>query len=159
MKSLSVLGFICLAFCTLAVQAAPAPDFTLKNDAGENIRLAEQRGKVVMLNFWASWCGPCRKEMPLLDEMYQRYNKVGFELYGINVEQDTAAAQKLLKDLEVTLPVLYDPESKVSKLYKVDAMPTTVMIDKNGEIRYVNRGYKAGDEEKYRDQIQTLIRE
>lgn len=159
MKSLSVLGFICLAFCAFAVQAAPAPDFTLKNDAGENIRLAEQRGKVVMLNFWASWCGPCRKEMPLLDEMYQRYNKVGFELYGINVEQDTAAAKKLLKDLGVTLPVLYDPESKVSKLYKVDAMPTTVMIDKNGEIRYVNRGYKAGDEEKYRDQIQTLIRE
>jgi thiol-disulfide isomerase/thioredoxin len=159
MKSLSVLGFIGLAFCALAVQAAPAPDFTLKNDAGENIRLAEQRGKVVMLNFWASWCGPCRKEMPLLDEMYQRYNKIGFELYGINVEKDTAAAKKLLKDLKATLPVLYDPESKVSKLYNVDAMPTTVMIDKNGEIRYVNRGYKAGDEEKYRDQIQTLIRE
>lgn len=159
MKSLSVLGFICLAFCALATQAAPAPDFTLKNGAGENIRLAEQRGKVVMLNFWASWCGPCRKEMPLLDEMYQRYNKVGFELYGINVEKDTGAAKKLLKDLKVTLPVLYDPEGKVSKLYKVDAMPTTVMIDKNGEIRYINRGYKAGDEEKYRDQIQTLIRE
>lgn len=154
----SGLTLVLMMFCAL-VQAAPAPDFTLKNEAGENIRLAEQRGKVVMLNFWASWCGPCRKEMPLLDEMHKRYGKAGFVLYGVNVEQDATAAKKLLKELGVSLPVLYDPESKASKLYKVDAMPTTVMIDKNGEVRYVNRGYKAGDEDKYREQIRELIRE
>jgi peroxiredoxin len=147
-----------LAFAALT-HAAPAPDFTLKSESGENVRLAEQRGKVVMLNFWASWCGPCRTEMPLLDDMYKRYNKAGFELYGVNVEQDTAAAKKLIEDLGVSLPVLYDPDSKVSKLYKVDAMPTTVVIDKKGEVRFVNRGYKAGDENKYRDQIRELIRE
>lgn len=148
-----------LLACAAFVQAAPAPDFTLKNESGDNVRLAEQRGKVVMLNFWASWCGPCRQEMPLLDEMHKRYSKVGFVLYGVNVEQDTTAAKKLLKDLGVSLPVLYDPDSKVSKLYSVSAMPTTVMIDKNGEVRYVNRGYKAGDEDKYRNQIRELIRE
>jgi thiol-disulfide isomerase/thioredoxin len=157
--SLPGLSFILLMACTAWAHAAPAPDFTLKSEAGDNVRLAEQRGKVVMLNFWASWCGPCRTEMPLLDEMYKRYNKAGFELYGVNVEQDTAAAKKLIADLGVTLPVLYDPDSKVSKLYKVDAMPTTVVIDKKGEVRFVNRGYKAGDENKYRDQIRELIRE
>lgn len=136
-----------------------APDFVLKNSAGENIRLAEQRGKVVMLNFWASWCGPCRKEMPLLDELYQRYQDAGFVLYGVNVERSTSDAEKLLADLNTNFPILWDGDSKVSKLYGVNAMPTTIMIDKDGKVRYRNRGYKAGDEEKYRSQIKELIRE
>lgn len=157
--SLPGLSFIAIMLCAAIAHATPAPDFTLKSDNGENIRLAEQRGKVVMLNFWASWCGPCRTEMPLLDDMHKRYSKAGFVLYGVNVEQDPAAAKKLIEDLGVTLPVLYDSDSKVSKLYKVDAMPTTVVIDKKGAVRYVNRGYKAGDENKYRDQIRELIRE
>lgn len=136
-----------------------APDFTLKSTTGDNVRLAEQRGTVVMLNFWASWCAPCRKEMPLLDELYQRYKDAGFVLYGVNVESDTAAADKLLEDIPVSFPVLYDPTSEVSKLYSVDAMPTTILIDRDGNIRHVNRGYRSGDEEKYRTQIKELIRE
>jgi len=139
--------------------ADPAPDFTLQSSTGENVRLAEQRGQVVMLNFWASWCGPCRQEMPLLDAMYKRYSSAGFQFYGVNVEEDNTDAKKLLKELGVSFPVLFDPESKASKLYGVDAMPTTVVIDKKGQIRYVNRGYKPGDENKYRDQIRELIRE
>jgi peroxiredoxin len=145
----------------LAVNASadPAPDFTLQSSTGENVRLVEQRGQVVMLNFWASWCGPCRKEMPLLDEMSKRYSAAGFVLYGVNVEEDNTDAKKLIKELGVSFPILYDTESKASSLYNVDAMPTTVVIDKKGEIRYVNRGYKAGDENKYRDQIRELIKE
>lgn len=139
--------------------ANPAPDFTLQSSTGENVRLAEQRGQVVMLNFWASWCGPCRKEMPLLDEMSKRYSSAGFVLYGVNVEEDNTDAKKLLKELGVTFPILFDTESKASSLYNVDAMPTTVVIDKKGVVRYVNRGYKAGDENKYRDQIRELIKE
>lgn len=157
--SFSRLGFLALVLFAGFAQANPAPDFTLKNNAGENVRLSEQRGKVVMLNFWASWCGPCRKEMPLLDDMYKRFNKAGFELYGVNVEQNSGDAEKLLKELNTGFPILWDGDSKVSKLYQVNAMPTTIMIDKDGKIRYVNRGYKAGDEEKYREQIRELIRE
>jgi peroxiredoxin len=147
--------------CSLSwlANAEPAPDFTLKNSAGDNVRLAEQRGKVVMLNFWASWCGPCRKEMPLLDDMHKRYNKAGLELFGVNVEKNTADAEKLLRELGTSFPILWDGDSKVSKLYNVNAMPTTIMIDKDGKVRYVNRGYKAGDENKYIEQIRELIRE
>jgi peroxiredoxin len=143
----------------LSASAEQAPDFTLQSSTGDNVRLAEQRGQVVMLNFWASWCGPCRTEMPLLDEMSKRYSAAGFVLYGVNVEEDNTDAKKLIKDLGVTFPILYDTESKASSLYNVDAMPTTVVIDKKGEIRYVNRGYKPGDENKYRDQIRELIKE
>jgi thiol-disulfide isomerase/thioredoxin len=152
-------SLLALLFFAATANANPAPDFTLKSNSDQNIRLAEQRGKVVMLNFWASWCGPCRKEMPLLDEMHTRYNKAGLELYGVNVEQNTDDAEKLLKELGTGFPILWDRDSKVSKLYQVNAMPTTIMIDKDGKVRYVNRGYKAGDEEKYREQIRELIRE
>ncbi len=136
-----------------------APDFALLSNTGETVRLSDQPGKVVMLNFWASWCGPCRKEMPLLDAMYQRYRAAGFILYGVNVEEDNRDANKLIQELGVSHPILFDPTSAASSLYSIDAMPTTIVIDKKGEIRFVNRGYKAGDENKYRDQIRELIRE
>ena len=159
-KKIISLGVTMLvSLFAVGLSAEPAPDFTLQSSTGENVRLAEQRGKVVMLNFWASWCGPCRQEMPLLDAMHKRYGPAGFQLYGVNVEEDNTDAKKMIKEMGVSLPVLYDPESKASTLYKVDAMPTTVMIDKKGQIRYVNRGYKPGDENKYRDQIRELIKE
>lgn len=147
------------AISTLVFAADAAPDFTLKSSTGENVRLAEQRGQVVMLNFWASWCGPCRQEMPLLDGISKKYGKMGFVLYGINVDQDTAEAQKVLQKIKVTYPILFDPESKLSSLYKVEAMPSSVFIDKKGNIRFIDRGYVPGDEEKYIKQIQELIRE
>jgi len=148
-----------LAINGVAYAADPAPDFTLKSSTGENIRLAEQRGQVVMLNFWASWCGPCRQEMPLLDGISKKYGKMGFVLYGINVDQDTAEAKSVLQKININYSVLFDPESKLSSLYKVDAMPTSVIIDKQGNIRYIDRGYVPGDEEKYIAQIKELIRE
>ena len=147
------------AINTFVFAAEPAPDFTLKSSTGENIRLAEQRGQVVMLNFWASWCGPCRQEMPLLDGISKKYSKMGFVLLGINVDQDDADAQKVLQKIKVSYPILFDPESKLSSVYKVDAMPSSVFIDKKGNVRFIDRGYAPGDEEKYVKQIQELIRE
>ncbi|MBK8186996.1 MAG: TlpA family protein disulfide reductase [Cellvibrio sp.] len=157
------IALVCVALgllsCNLSVIADEAPDFTLPSNSGENLRLAELRGSVVMLNFWASWCGPCRQEMPLLDAMSQRYSAAGFVLLGIDVEEDNTDAKKIVKDLKISYPILFDTENKVSKLYSVETMPTTVMVDKKGKIRFINHGYKAGDENKYRDQIRELIKE
>lgn len=139
--------------------SGPAPDFTLKSNQGKNLRLADLRGQVVMLNFWASWCGPCRQEMPLLDELYERYNPAGFVLLGVNVDADPKEADKLLGEIPVSFPVVYDTNSKVSESYKVDAMPTTIFIDRDGELRYLHRGYKPGDEADYRKIVKELIRE
>jgi peroxiredoxin len=161
-KSAIYCVLVGVSFFIASVHSAdsrPAPDFTLKSSTGENVRLSEQRGQVVMLNFWASWCGPCRQEMPLLDGISKKYSKMGFVLYGINVEQDNTDAKKMLKDLGTKFTILFDPESKLSSLYNVDAMPTSIMIDKKGKIRYVDRGYKPGDENVYRTQILELIRE
>jgi peroxiredoxin len=138
---------------------SPAPDFTLKSRTGENIKLSELRGQVVMVNFWASWCGPCRQEMPILDQLYQRYQPMGFTLLGINVEEDSAAADKILKEIPVTFPVLYDTKHKVSERYQVRAMPSTYLIDRDGKLRYLHKGYKSGTEEAYQQQLRELIRE
>lgn len=136
-----------------------APDFTLKSRSGENLRLKEFQGQVVMLNFWASWCGPCRQEMPLLDELYKRYSRAGFTILGVNVDSSPAEANRYLKKIDVSFPVLYDTKSQVSKLFDVSAMPSTVMIDRSGNMRYLHKSYVPGDEAKYRQYIRELIRE
>jgi peroxiredoxin len=155
-----------VAAATLALPAlaadptgSPAPAFTLGSSAGSNVSLAQYKGQVVMLNFWASWCGPCRQEMPLLESIYKKYNRMGFTLIGVNVEPDSNAANQWLKQTPVSFPILYDKDSKVSKMYDVAGMPSTVIIDRTGKVRVLHRGYKPGDENEYLDSIRTLVRE
>ncbi len=103
----------------VGASAAMAPTFTLPSRSGDTVSLDQLKGKVVMLNFWASWCGPCRQEMPLLEQMHKRYSALGFTLVGVNVEANTKDAERWLSKTPVSFPVLFDRESKVSKLYDV----------------------------------------
>ncbi len=155
--ALTVLATSSLAASDLA--GKPAPDFALKSSTGANLRLSEYRGDVVMINFWATWCGPCRQEMPLLDQLYSRYQRVGFSLLGVNIDDDSSRAMDMIHELGVSFPVLFDARKEVSKLYDVDAMPVTVLVDREGNVRYVHKGYKPGYEEMYLDQIRSLLRE
>ncbi|MCG8392232.1 MAG: TlpA family protein disulfide reductase [Pseudomonadales bacterium] len=143
----------------LAGEGEPAPDFTLKSLSGKNIKLSELRGTVVLLNFWASWCGPCRTEMPLLDDLYREYRDYGFTVLGVNLDENRDQADMLLDKVPVTFPVLFDPQNRTSETYNVDAMPTTVLIDRNGVVRHHHRGYKDGYMDKYEAQVKTLVLE
>ncbi len=136
-----------------------APDFTLKTLNGPNLRLKEHQGEVLLINFWASWCGPCRQEMPLLDRIHQRYQDAGFAVWGINVEGEVAPAQDIATKTKITFPVLIDEGQKVSEMYNLEAMPSTVVVDRDGTVRYIHRGYKPGDEAKYLEVVKKLIRE
>ena len=138
---------------------APAPDFALPARSGSTLSLDQFKGQVVMINFWASWCGPCRKEMPLLDDIYRRYGRMGFTLLGVNVEPDRGSALAWLKQTPVTFPILFDADSKVSKLYGVAGMPTTVFIDRKGNVRMIHESYNDGDENVYLNEIRALVRE
>lgn len=158
---LAAFSVLALSTHCLAIELdEPAPDFTLKSNQGSNIRLADLKGEVVMINFWATWCGPCLQEMPLLNELYQKYESAGFTLLGVNVEdeEDKAKVNDMMEKLQVSFPILYDVESIASELYSVDAMPSTVFVDREGNFRYVHRGYKPGDEEGYKKIVQALIR-
>jgi len=157
---LTGLCIVLLAAETFAVGLREeAPDFTLKSLDGSNLRLEEYRGQVVLINFWASWCGPCRQEMPVLDRLHHRYEDTGFAVLGINVEGDSGSAREIVDKTNVTFPILLDDEQKVSELYSLEAMPSTVVVDRDGVIRYIHRGYKPGDEAKYVEVVKELIRE
>ena len=148
---------------TGAVHAAdaggPAPAFTLAALTGQQSTLSQYKGQVVMVNFWATWCGPCQQEMPLLDQMYKKFKPAGFTLIGVNVDKEAAPVKDLMARKPVSFPVLLDPANQVSKAYHVDEMPSSVIIDRKGEIRYIHRGYKPGDENEYQDRIRQLIKE
>ena len=150
--------FVASAAIPAIAPAAAAPDFTLRTMSGPNMRLAEQRGRVVMVNFWATWCGPCRQEMPQLDRLYQKYRGAGFVLLGVNVDDDTRKAADVAGKLGVSFPVLLDTDKAVSKLYDLSTMPSTVLIDRDGKVRYVHRGYLTGYEDNYDRQIRELLK-
>ena len=156
----------CLIALLLAVPAAasnstaPAPDFRLPTLGGKQLSLGDLKGQVVMIYFWATWCGPCRQEMPLLEGIYKKYKPMGFTMVGVNVEPDSKAAEQwLAKQGPVSFPIAFDTDSKVSKLYKVTGMPNSVIIDRKGNVRLLHRGYKPGDENTYLDQIRMLVKE
>ncbi len=139
--------------------SGPAPNFTLKSLSGENIKLSELTGNVVLINFWASWCGPCRQEMPFLNAIHNKYEALGFTVLGVNVEEEVANARSFIAERPVDFPILFDSNNKVSELYKVIAMPTTVVIDRNGKLRFLHQGYQSGDEVEYRKMVKILVRE
>jgi peroxiredoxin len=160
LSRLPLLLVLAVGSASAAVQlSSNAPDFTLKSVAGANLRLAEQRGNVVMVNFWATWCGPCRQEMPHLNRIYDKYKSSGFTLLGVNIDDDPRAARELATKLGVKFPVLLDTDKKVSKAYDMSAMPATLLIDRDGRIRHIHRGYRDGVEATYEEQVRRLLKE
>ena len=139
-----------------ALLGKTAPDFTLRSNEGDNKKLSELRGKVVLLNFWATWCGPCRQEMPKLSELKELHDEYDFELLGINIDEDKNKALRVAKKLNVNFPILFDETKQVSKEYSIDAMPMTILIDRDGTIRYIHRGYKENYIGLYQQQIKKL---
>jgi peroxiredoxin len=154
---------VLLALCPLALAApavgSPAPDFTLRSSGGPNLRLSEQRGQVVLLNFWATWCGPCREEMPQLNRLYDKYRGAGLVMLGVNVDEDPAKAAEVAQKLGVRFPVLLDSNKQVSSRYELSAMPSTVLIDRDGKVRFLHKGYREGYAQLYDQQIRDLIKD
>ena len=155
----AVLGVCASAAWPIVAPSAPAPDFTLRRLDGPNLRLQEQRGQVVLVNFWATWCGPCRQEMPHLNRLYEKYRPSGFVLLGVNIDENERAAAELATRLGLKFPVLLDTDKRVSRLYDLHAMPATVLIDRDGRARFLHRGYREGMEQTYEQQIRDLLKE
>ncbi len=155
----ALIACICASAQANITPLAAAPDFTLRSAEGKNLRLKEQRGQVVLVNFWASWCGPCRQEMPHLNRLYDKYRGSGFTLLGVNIDDDPRKATGTAQQWGLKFPVLLDADKTVSKLYDLGSMPATVLIDRDGRVRYLHRGYREGMEESYEKQIRELVKE
>jgi peroxiredoxin len=142
-----------------ASTAKAAPDFTLRRLNGANLRLAEQRGQVVMLNFWATWCAPCREEMPQLARLHEKYRASGFAVLAVNLDDAQPKAAAAATTMALPFPVLFDTDKTVAKAYDVSTMPSSFFVDRDGRMRHVHKGYRAGDEAAHEQVLRSLLKE
>ncbi len=113
--------------------SSPTPDFTLADLSGKKGALKDFRGKLVLLNFWATWCLPCREEMPAMERLYQQYKSKGFTILAVDVKDNPKDAVAFLKELKITYPVMLDPDGEVGLLYGAWGLPATYLIGPKGE--------------------------
>ena len=123
-----------------ATVGKPAPDFTLTSLDGNKVTLSQLKGKPVLINFWATWCPPCRLEMPALQKVYQESSANGFMLLMVNQQEDSVTVQNFLKQNNYSLPVLLDLNGRVSDMYQVTGIPTSVFIDSQGVVQDIHVG-------------------
>lgn len=141
------------------VVGSVAPDFTLKSLSGENIRLAEQRGKTVLVTFWASWCSPCRIELPHFQKLQQDLGENNVTVLAVSADSRLDDVSRFAKELSLTVPMLFDPGLDVNQLYRVRAMPTTFIIDSSGVIQNIHMGFKESVLPLYEKELRALIKE
>lgn len=125
----------------MSSMAAPAPAFTLPTAAGANVSLSDHKGKIVYVDFWASWCGPCRQSFPWMNEMLGKYQAQGFEIIAVNLDAGRPEADKFLADNPASFTVALDPQATMPPQYGVKGMPTSYLIDGNGEIILQHTGF------------------
>jgi peroxiredoxin len=154
-----------LALSALALAAelkvgSRAPDFSLKDRGGKTVKLSGLRGKVVIVDFWATWCEPCKKELPALDKLQKSFidAKKDVVIVAVNIDNEKAKAEKFLKDKGIKhLTVVFDTKQAVAPTYDPPTMPTSYVVDQKGLVRHINQAYEPGDEKKLAKQVEALL--
>jgi thiol-disulfide isomerase/thioredoxin len=152
-------AFLFAASAALALDEGDrAPDFQARSVSGDaQVVLHQLRGKVVLLDFWASWCAPCNAAMPQLEKLSKEFPADQFVVVGVNVDKKLDDARRALAKRSVSYPNASDPTGTLPKRFGLQTMPTTYLIDQNGVVRYVHRGYRNGDADELREQIEKLL--
>lgn len=143
-------------FAAQVSAADTAPDFSLPTSNGY-ITLKSLKGRVVYVDFWASWCDPCRESFPWMNQMQERYAKQGLSIVAINLDKDRKLADQFLNEVPVNFKVAFDPEGKVATAYNVLGMPSSYLIDRGGNIHYVHVGFKAFSKADLEARIKSLL--
>jgi cytochrome c biogenesis protein CcmG, thiol:disulfide interchange protein DsbE len=145
-RALAVLSAVLGVTLTLSAQAAP-------------LELSAYRGKVVLLDFWASWCNPCRQSFPWMGTIAQEYAAQGLVVVAVNVDRERALADDFLHDNPAQFKIVYDPQGEVARQFQFKDMPTSYLIDRTGHIRFVHPGFYRERAGEYLSQIRTLLDE
>lgn len=159
-KIAAVLAIIVICTVSFGQEVgSKAPDFSAKDLNGNEIRLSSFKGKVVLLDFWASWCVPCKKSMPHLIELNETYKTDSLIILGVNVDTELDKIREFQKAInaEISFPIIFDKDSKLPPLYNVEGMPTTVVINRDGIVKYKEVGYDSGLKEKLDKTIKDLL--
>ncbi|HEX5056403.1 MAG TPA: TlpA disulfide reductase family protein [Gammaproteobacteria bacterium] len=156
LRATALVLCVCLPISSLAAAARQAPDFRLPGVKSE-VKLSAYRGKVVYIDFWASWCGPCRKSFPWMNELQEKYGS-RVKIIAINLDQERAEADKFLEQNSPKFTVVFDPAGKTAESYRVKAMPSSYLIDSNGRIVSSHAGFRSRDKEELEKMIEQIIK-
>ena len=137
-------------------ESAAALELPLLSD-GQLVSLSDFKGKIVYVDFWASWCGPCRRSLPLYEALYQRLDSDRFQILAVNLDEDKRDAERFLNRHPVSYPVLLDPDGNSAKAWSVLAMPSSYLIDSEGRLAYIYIGFEVSHMEKIEHDINTLL--
>jgi len=162
MRKLILLFFVLLPLSGFSQEVGKeAPLFTGYSASGDTIKLSDFSGKVIILDFWASWCGPCKEEFPFLIDLYNKYSEKDFSVLAVNVDENSSSMNKFLSGINKDVPfkIISDRKSKIPELYNLDAMPSSFVIDKKGVVRYAHTGFTKSDKEKFINEIEKILNE
>jgi thiol-disulfide isomerase/thioredoxin len=151
------VGLLMLSQWAAAEVSGTAPDFSLQGMEGKMINLADYQGKVVYVDFWASWCSPCRDSFPWMSAMQKKYESQGVVFIGVNVDRKQLDAEKFLKDTPAQFVVAFDPKGKTPKAYDVMGMPTAFLISRDGKVLHSHIGFNDNDKVEYEKHIQQAL--
>jgi peroxiredoxin len=136
-----------------------APDFALMNLEGRAVNLSDYRGQVTLLDFWATWCSPCRAELPYLQTLQSQYRAQGFAVVAVSLDRDASMVAPLLRANRLTLSSLLDPRNEVGRRYRVSSIPRTFILDRRGIVRHDHTGWGKSRVEELESEIRTLLSE
>lgn len=149
-----ILFFLFVFSIHLQSSAVTAPNF-----AFENTQLSDLKGSVVYLDFWASWCKPCRKSFPWMNDMHRKHSKDGLVILAVNLDKDHKLAQQFLEKIPAQFLIKYDPEGSVAGKYKIPGMPTSYLIGRDGQLKIAHQGFYSDKEASYETEILKLLNE
>jgi peroxiredoxin len=161
------LLLITLALLLIAVPSAavhrvqigkPAPDFSLPSLGGKKVSLSEFKGKAVFLNFWATWCPPCKEEMPSMEKVYREQKGRGFEILAVSIDKGTTEIEAFKKEHGLTFTILHDPEMKVAAVYELAFVPTTYLIDRSGNVVHRETQYRDWADVESRKLLEKILK-
>jgi len=160
-QALRLFSALCLSLLLTSepALAAKAPNFQLPGDHLKRpVALKRYRNKVVYVDFWASWCTPCKQSFPWMNEMQERYGSQGFKIIAISLDEDRKDAENFLKKVKANFIIAYDPSGETAEKYKLDVMPTSYIIDRRGKIAHIHKGFKISEKAGVEAIIKKLLK-